>query len=508
MDEPMLTGLLGERVEQSQLQGNINREVSPTLPLGAETAYPAPTGRDAELVQPEELQKRFGDLGLTFDQPMTRAAAEALAEGKRREMIRQSLVSRGPTGVAGVTAQFGTALLRSAMDPIELAALFVPVVSQAKLAGLVARYGAVRGRALAGAIEGTVGNIMLEPAYYGLSKSLQRDYTMTDSLMNVFLGTVLGGVAGAGIGALSRGRAAEAPAPATSRLPEPTETFPINAVEIPGQRPLGLPYYGDTPAQRGDALRGAIGQMVQGQQVSVRPLLNERSAPEFVTEKGSVYRIEPDGTTIRNKAARADPGHESDQGIKPKSARTVYVDQNAAVLSTAGLQNLGPQGARLVVHDGKATLLTWNEKVGKWGTTPSSRDIPIHDEPALGRYPLEVWDRVDDVPGHEAYSNMHAGDRIVEMRGGMAPLPGKPAIPQPPPDTIHVPETIAEVETRAAELKPDTDAPNEELADLAATVRAIEDLDADEVAELESLAKMDAKPIEPTIRAMTQCLRS
>ncbi|YP_010115339.1 DarB-like antirestriction [Sinorhizobium phage PBC5] len=140
-------------------------------------------------------------------------------------------------------------------------------------------------------------------------------------------------------------------------------------------------------------------------------------AQTFKTAKGSVYQVHADGTTTRDKAARNDPGHEGDSGRKPRTAKTVYVDANAAMLSAAGLSGLGPKGARVAIKDGKATLVTWNKAGNGWGTTDDSRDIPIHAEPAVGRYPLELWDKADDVPGYEAYSRMHAGNPITEMSG-------------------------------------------------------------------------------------------
>jgi hypothetical protein len=137
----------------------------------------------------------------------------------------------------------------------------------------------------------------------------------------------------------------------------------------------------------------------------------------FTTEMGSTYKYFDDGTTIRNKAARSTAGHEGDSGVKPRSAKTVYVDTNAAELSAAGLQGLGPKGARVVIKDGKASLLTWNEQAGKWGRSPGGTDVPVYDTPAVGRYPLELWKSTDEFQsaGYSGYRGMHAGNKIVSM---------------------------------------------------------------------------------------------
>lgn len=152
----------------------------------------------------------------------------------------------------------------------------------------------------------------------------------------------------------------------------------------------------------------------------------------FKTSKGSAYDIHADGTTTRNKAARPDVGHEGDSGAKERSAKTVYVDKDASALSAAGLQNLGEKGARVAIKDGKASLLTWNDKAKSWGASLSAHGITVHDEPSIGRHPLELWNKKNDVPGHDAYGNMHAGNKITELTRSYdalhtaAPGPGEP----------------------------------------------------------------------------------
>lgn len=142
-----------------------------------------------------------------------------------------------------------------------------------------------------------------------------------------------------------------------------------------------------------------------------------RKPVAFKTARGSTYEVHEDGTTTRNKAARSDAGHEGDSGPKPRTVKTIYANtpDDAANLSAAGLQGLGPKGARIIIKDGKASLLTWNEKAGKWGISPGQRDIPVSTEPGIGKAPVELWKPANDVPGYEAYSNMHAGNAITEV---------------------------------------------------------------------------------------------
>jgi len=171
------------------------------LQLDALTRESIDAGR---MQTPGDLTEEYGDLGLTFDRPMARKEAELLAQGKREEIIRNAIVQAGPQGVGPTVARFGAGLAATAVDPLELASMFIPVVGPGRRAWLTAKLGRVGGRAATGAIEGVVGAAITEPFYYGLSRSQQLDYTMADALLNVGLGAVLGGALGAGAGVFSR----------------------------------------------------------------------------------------------------------------------------------------------------------------------------------------------------------------------------------------------------------------------------------------------------------------
>lgn len=156
------------------------------------------------MVSASDLNEEFSDIGLAFDRAATRDEAEALAENKRAEIVRNAIIEAGPKGVVPGAARFGAGLAAMAVDPVEVATMFIPVVGQAGRAAAIGRFGRVGGRAAVGAVEGLVGNALTEPLYYGLSRQQQLDYTMSDALTNVGLGALFGGVLGAGIGAFSR----------------------------------------------------------------------------------------------------------------------------------------------------------------------------------------------------------------------------------------------------------------------------------------------------------------
>jgi hypothetical protein len=136
------------------------------------------------------------------------------------------------------------------------------------------------------------------------------------------------------------------------------------------------------------------------------------SVASFKTSKGSNYVVFEDGTTQRNKSPH--PEHPGDVGLKERTVRTVYVDGDASRLSAAGVENM--EGARVILGpDGTASLVWKNPKTGKLGSSKLSSKIPVYNEPAVGRYPLELWQPRSDVPGHEAFAGMHAGNKITEI---------------------------------------------------------------------------------------------
>lgn len=161
-------------------------------------------------LQPEELNTRFGVAGrLTFDQPMTEHAARDLqqhhlASARREDAIRR----RGDAVGGGVAFSVLTSLGAGILDPLNIAAAFIPVGGEAWWAarlGAAAARGA-GGRALVrgaqGAVAGFAGGLATEPVNWLLTRYDRDDYTMGTFLANVAVGTVLGAALPAGVGAV------------------------------------------------------------------------------------------------------------------------------------------------------------------------------------------------------------------------------------------------------------------------------------------------------------------
>jgi len=157
---------------------------------------------DEPLIPFQELNKKYKDSGIFFEQDEKQSTVDILVERKKEERNRQSIIQRGPTGAIPAVAKFGTAMVASVADPINLAMMFIPVVGQVRFASLVAKYGLTKARMMRGSIEGFTGIAAVEPLVYGAAKAEQSDYGLVDSFMAVSFGTILGGGLHVGAGKL------------------------------------------------------------------------------------------------------------------------------------------------------------------------------------------------------------------------------------------------------------------------------------------------------------------
>jgi hypothetical protein len=154
------------------------------------------------LISPEELNKKYAGVGLLFEQPEKQSTVNLLLDRKYREKERQDIISRGPQGVLPGAAKIAVSFGVGALDPINLASAFIPVVGEARFAAMAARTNLTTARLATGMVEGAVGAAVVEPIVYGAAQYEQADYGLMDSFMNVGFGTVLGGGLHIGAGAL------------------------------------------------------------------------------------------------------------------------------------------------------------------------------------------------------------------------------------------------------------------------------------------------------------------
>lgn len=206
---------------------------------------------------------------------MHESTAQILAERFDTRAARKMQIARGQGGFAMAASQLGVGLVASMMDPLNIAAAFIPVVGQARYASMIARSGKTSARLKRGLTEGAVGAVAVEPIVYGTARYEQNiDYTMADTLLNITFGTVLGGGLHVGFGAVgdALGRAG--------------------------------------PEVREAAQKAAVAQAVSNKEIDVNPIMQadstvrnhpafrgEQEVPDWVTERGEPAVVRK-GTSI------------------------------------------------------------------------------------------------------------------------------------------------------------------------------------------------------------------
>lgn len=117
-------------------------------------------------------------------------------------------LQRGTEGFVPNAMAMGTSFLVGALDPVNLASAFVPIVGEARYAKLMASAGEsvlkrAAVRAGVGAAEGAAGQALIEPILWKARTQDGKDYGMADVLHNLIFGAVLGSTLHTGGGAVS-----------------------------------------------------------------------------------------------------------------------------------------------------------------------------------------------------------------------------------------------------------------------------------------------------------------
>lgn len=149
----------------------------------------------------QEADDAFKAAGVKHKSPLdgyTQAAIDILVKRKSDDATRRRVDEATPWSWIGSPVRGGAMLLTGIADPLNVASAFIPVVREARVASLIARAGEGAGsmaltRSAIGATEGLVGAAVLEAPTYALRTSMQDDYSLTDSLLNMAFGTVAGG---------------------------------------------------------------------------------------------------------------------------------------------------------------------------------------------------------------------------------------------------------------------------------------------------------------------------
>jgi hypothetical protein len=146
----------------------------------------------AELVSLAEANKELAPLGLVVFKDEPRSYIDALKEKHLDDARLASSIQRGPQNVLAGASYFISGIGGTQTDFINFGANFVPIVGQYKFLNNIAKQGLFRARLAKGLKESFVGNLAIEPLDHALAKAEQRQYSLSDSFTNIFVGTLAG----------------------------------------------------------------------------------------------------------------------------------------------------------------------------------------------------------------------------------------------------------------------------------------------------------------------------
>lgn len=164
---------------------------------------------DKPIVDKATAIAKAKEQGVDLTIPDTGVTEDYLAlqiKRKKEYQQRQDIMARSPKGLLFGTAEFTTGLAASMLDPLNIAASFIPVgrlvaPAMAARAETAATLGQrTMARAGVGAIEGTAGQALVEPLTAFSYSQEQLDYTLINSLQNIAFGAILGSAAHTGFG--------------------------------------------------------------------------------------------------------------------------------------------------------------------------------------------------------------------------------------------------------------------------------------------------------------------
>jgi hypothetical protein len=170
----------------------------------------------------------------------------------------------------------------------------------------------------------------------------------------------------------------------------------------------------------------------------VKPEIIPEVEPQtFTTLQGSTYTVNPDGTTTRTKAARAE--HPGEEGPQPKSEKTWFVTQDDAN-KLSEFQAMGGADKRIVeLPDGRIGIMYESGKNA--GKIEQRTIVQPQMSPANDLLPIESWN---------GGKNIHFGNQIVQV-GKEAPHEGISANTEEKPSKLE-PEKTHKAKEEVSEL--------------------------------------------------------
>tara|TARA_R100001440_G_scaffold17560_2_gene29599 strand:- start:743 stop:1951 length:1209 start_codon:yes stop_codon:yes gene_type:complete len=226
----------------------------------------------APLLDRQDLNTEYKDLGLFFEQDEPQSVVDLIVDQKKEELRRQDIINRGQKGILPGTAKFITGLGVSFLDPINIGVSFIPFVGQANFARLVARTGFTTARLTRGAVEGAIGTTLIEPLIYNVAQSVQADYDLTDSFLNITFGTIIGGGLHVGVGKLKDLNTARKFKKRMKKAGTPDEQLNLYKEYYPENAPIMKKLAETSPETRRLLLAKSVGDLMIEKPVDVTPI--------------------------------------------------------------------------------------------------------------------------------------------------------------------------------------------------------------------------------------------
>lgn len=322
----------------------------------------ASANRRGNFIPRADAQRIAEQNGAMLDLPGDGVSSEALdimIESALKRQRRQAVIESAPQGMGVAAAGFATELGAGLLDPAGFALNFVPVVGQSTRLALATNSARVStrlgARTAVGAIEGAVGQAMVEPLTGYVYRQEGREYGAMDAATNIAFGTVLGSTAhnilggGGDLWRTFRGEAHPWSLPGTIPLPPDVPVLP-DATPDPmlGQ---GAIYGAQTKVKIGDAYQPARWAVVDAADVEATM---EKADNQFRdrTRAASGAQIEAIARDIDFEYLNAHPDMASGAPTLSRDGKIIGGNGRAAAISMAydlpsGMAYSGPMRERL-----------------------------------------------------------------------------------------------------------------------------------------------------------------
>ncbi len=325
----------------------------------------------AQVLSVEQANEEGKEIGIRFSEPPTRGQFDYLANMKREENGRNQILMKS-RGITNEVFGFITELGATAVDPLNIASAFVPIVGEARYARLVASLGRGGGAFAKGVAEGAAGAALVDPLIYVQAQQLQQQFGLEDIFADIIVGGILGG--GLHYGALKIGDAFRGGPPKPPLMIEDMRGRPVTyssdvdwrTIKVSEGENVSL-VQGMTREERAGTLNAAVKSLESDNFPRVSELL--RTLPE-ASVRGMTDTKYPATTRMPSKMTAAD--------FVKDSATTDIIDAHLAS-SVKGADAADPKVAfdSLLKHYKKNT-----SKLSDWSVWTRSDEMYRREAPS------------------------------------------------------------------------------------------------------------------------------